>query len=36
MQYKGIDKEKILEVQKVKLHNADAYAMFTEKELKEG
>lgn len=35
MNYKGIDKEKILEVQKVKLHNTDAYAMFTESELKE-
>ena len=33
MEYKGIDKEKILEVKKVKLHNTDAYAMFTEKEL---
>lgn len=35
MNYKGIDKTKILEVQKVKLHNTDAYAVFTEAELKE-
>ena len=34
MNYKGIDKTKILEVQKVKLHNTDAYARFTEEELK--
>lgn len=34
MNYKGIDKEKILEVQKVKLPNTDAYAIFTEEEVK--
>lgn len=34
IKYKGIDKTKILEVQKVKLQNTDAYAKFTEEELK--
>lgn len=32
MQYKGINKEKILEVQKVKLVNTDAYKNLTEKD----